>query len=447
MAVQEHQTGSHRCQCALCAEDRPFEIPPGLVNACLSGDLVVFAGAGTSTECRSVLPFTLYDDFCGELGIEDDPPFPTVMGRYEELHGRPALLKEIKSRLDNIKSFPELDGLASRFHRELATVFSIRTIFTTNWDDYFERECAATPFITEEDWGFWRSEDRKVFKLHGSITSPGSIVATDKDYKKCYRRLDRGLVGAQLKTLLATKTVVFIGYSFGDSDFNAIYRTLKRTMKDVLPRAFIVTLDDREPPPLVGQMHVVRTGAAHFMRELKKQLPAEVFLPDERFDVLPFVHAAAVNRHRELANGRSLREHPEDVHCLSYQDGLIHAFEHQMANLRAGGYSHVCHVEAWISLYEGYRAERLRARIYYEVAYIDGYLTGMYFLLADDESRPDLPFYYLFGAGDLKTVEDYTQAAETAQHAHKSAYAEATRIAARYDEGMVVHHPPMLKPA
>jgi hypothetical protein len=318
---------------------RPFEMPPEIVEACVDGDLVAFAGAGTSTESSRVLPFTLYSETVAELGVASDgewPDFPTAMQLFEERQGRAALLKEIKKRLDYVKSFPELDRTASRFHRELSTIFTITDIFTTNWDDYFERDCGATPFITEQDWAFWRETERKVFKLHGSVTSPGSIVATSRDYRACYRSLNRGLLGATLKTMLATKTVVFVGYSFRDSDFNAVYRLLRRLMKDILPKAYVVTLDDGDPPDPVSDAHVIRTDATYFLEALKAQLPESEFVPDAQLEGAAVMAAYVSHLHHDMLQKVSIADHPEVIFAAAYQDGLIHSFEHQVANRRWG---------------------------------------------------------------------------------------------------------------
>lgn len=188
-----HEPGS--CQCLACRSEQPFEMPEQLAEACIAGDLVVFAGAGISTESPMVMPVTFYDHIRAELDIdpEEDVAFDDLMSRFEAAKGRPALLEEIKRRLDYVRSFPNIDGEAGRFHTELSGIFTIREIVTTNWDEYFEQCCGAQPFVTDADWAYWNVSDRKVFKLHGSIMNPGSIIATEKDYARCYRGLNQGL--------------------------------------------------------------------------------------------------------------------------------------------------------------------------------------------------------------------------------------------------------------
>jgi hypothetical protein len=425
-------------------------MPPEILAACRSGNLVIFAGAGTSTEAATVLPVTLYSQIheALELPGDDASTFPRMMQRYEDRHGRSALLKQIKQRLDYVRSFPELERRASQFARALASLFPVTDIFTTNWDDYFERHCAATPFLTEQDWALWRDGDRKVFKLHGSISAPGSVVATDADYKRCYREMNKGLIGATLKTMLATKTVVFVGYSFGDADFNAVYGLLKRRMKDILPRAYIVSLDERDPPNPVSRLHVIRTDATYFVEQLKNALPDSEFIPDSRLEVAGYMASIVMAAHEQMLERHPLTEHPETAIAAMYQDGLIHAFEHQHANRTRGDYSHTCHVKAMIATYEELRVERLRHRHYGEVAYVDGFLAGLRFLLQSDDEREGLSLYQLFGhAGRLQRLDEFVAASQNAHALHKAAYREAERIASAHAPyGTVPHHLPMLLP-
>jgi hypothetical protein len=87
---------------------------------------------------------------------------------------------------------------------------------------------------------------RKVFKLHGSMNNLSTLVITTKDYKQCDRRLRTRQIGATLKHMLATKQVTFIGYSFGDPDLNSLLRFMRRELKDVLPRSWLLTPHGRD---------------------------------------------------------------------------------------------------------------------------------------------------------------------------------------------------------
>lgn len=427
----------------MCAGERPFEVPPQLADAFVDGNVVIFAGAGVSTEAPLVFPRTLYSEIAAELGIDavDGPSFPHLMSLYEERHQRMALLARIKQRLDYAKSFPEVDRAASRFHQELATAFTVDSIVTTNWDDYFERGCGATPFVTDMDWAYWRSSGRKVFKLHGSINSPGSMVATEADYERCYASLAEGQVGAELKKLLATKTVVFVGYSFQDSDFNAIYEIFAQRMQELLPKAYIVTLDESDPPAHVDHMHVIRTDGTYFVRKLKELYPEDEFIPDARVEAAPAAREFVRIVHHHMLDQGEMREDGEMYVAASYHDGLIHAFDHQMANRVTGQYSHRCYVLRQLEIYRELQEEKLAVPDYIDVAYIEGYLNGLAFLVVDADERASLPLYYVFGYDDeMATYDEFRQAAAQAPTLHPEAHEQASERAARLAPGVVWQH-------
>ncbi len=227
--------------CAVCGLNHPFDMPEDLVTAALENKVVIFAGAGISSESPRVYESTFAQRIAAELGETAALNFPQLMTRYVQRYGRVQLLRRIRARFDYMQEFPDLLRMATLFHHELATAFFLDQIITTNWDTYFEDYAAATPIVIPDDYAFWDLEGRKVFKLHGSMHNLSTLVATEHDYDDCYRRLRGGIIGASLRHLLATKQVVFIGYSFGDPDLNRILRFLRRELADVLPRSYLVT--------------------------------------------------------------------------------------------------------------------------------------------------------------------------------------------------------------
>lgn len=55
------------CVCATCASEKDFDFPEHLLDKITSGDVVVFAGAGISTENRAHCKSTLYEQIKSEL--------------------------------------------------------------------------------------------------------------------------------------------------------------------------------------------------------------------------------------------------------------------------------------------------------------------------------------------------------------------------------------------
>jgi len=441
-----HEHPGPKSACEICRNERDFEMPADIVDACADGRLVIFAGAGVSTESRTVLRQTFYDRIAGELGgALEGEAFPALMSRFAEAKGRRLLLQRLKERLEYVNAFPELRQIATRFHRELGTLFYVQDIVTTNWDPYFEEETGAQPLVTDKDFALWDMPGRKVLKIHGSIFNLGSIVATQQDYDHCYRALSRNVLGSTLKQHLATKTLVFVGYSFRDADFNRIYGFVRRQMADVLPRSYIISLDD-EALSAVRDAHVIATDGAFFIRRLKAQLLSRgCLLDDSRWDGIWAAHTDIYLRHQELYEKVDSHRVPAVVLCGHYQDGLMHAFGRMRERRGTGEYSHIHDVEHQISEYEGLRKKAVRRKRYHDAAYIEGYQNGLLYLMSSDKLRRALPKYFVYGSDrNLKSLTAFNREAAKAQQLHRGALKQAERIAMSVPRGTVVHHTPEL---
>ena len=320
-------------------------LPKEIVDAAENQKLAIFAGAGVSTEARGVFNLTLYDDVRRELkiGSKKRISFSDLMTLYCTRKTRRVLLHKIKSRFDYMKLFPEIYRDATRFHTELSTIPYIQEIVTTNWDDHFERECDAAPIVTPDDFAaFSDIPGRKVFKIHGSVTNYGSIVATAEDYRACYRHLRTGVIGSVLKVLLSSKTIAFVGYSFQDEDFGRVYRLLNREVRQLLPSAYVVTLDENAKATLASmRMNItpIVTDATFFLATLKAQLvKKKLMLPDERYSGLRTAYDTVFEAQNNIFP-IDPRSHPENIYSLVYQDGLMHGLEDVIGSRKSGRFS------------------------------------------------------------------------------------------------------------
>lgn len=438
------------CECVFCKNRRGFNMPAAIVEAIAEERLVIFAGAGVSTESPIVLPRSFYDDIRDELCLEAkiDMSFPELMSRYcSQPDGRIRLLRRIKERFDYLESFPELLRRASRFHQELATIPQINEIVTTNWDPYFEQYTAATPFVYPQDFSFWGVPGRKVFKIHGSVSSYGSIIATTEDYARCYKDIFNGIVGANLRMILATKTVLFVGYSLRDSDLVQTYEAIKGQMGNVLPQAYIITVDDRSAPRFKGMgLHPIVTDATYFLEILKANLISQGMMqPDSQFAGLNDEYQRVTKAHNDLTRHFDLKRRPVLLYTLCYQDGLMHGLERAAARALTGEYSRSGYVAEKCAYYEDLLNEKARHGIYHDVAYIEGYLESLYYLGAMTSRRGQaISRYYLSGNDEpIRTWRSFERALRRTK-AKKQAINYAKRFVDRLAPGMVFHHLPIL---
>jgi NAD-dependent SIR2 family protein deacetylase len=416
--------------CAQCGENHPFELPSELLDAAFAGTLVVFAGAGISTESPLRLGAGLFTSIATELGDgAESHTFPQLMSAYEKEFGRSQLLQRIRARFDYINGFPLLRADASRFHRTLSTAFFLDQIVTTNWDTYFEDRAAATPIVIPEDYAFWNLPGRKVFKLHGSMNNLGTIVATEEDYARCYRRLRDGPIGGSLKHLLATRRIVFIGYSFGDSDLDRILNFVRREMGDVLPRSFLVTphsYDGRDFP----QERVITTDGTYFMRRLKQAaVDHGVMRPDSVYATIDELAMRVSRARQRSARAFKVGKFPAAIYNWAYQDGLLHAFGRILALESSGEYSNT-HSHR-VASYELARKGALRTRQYFDAAYILGYRNGLMALEMNAGDTELMPVYFVWGSGhDLRDFGDFKGELLVAPRLHRAATRKAERIVA-----------------
>lgn len=438
-------------KCLICKNTQAFDLPSHLLSELQKQNVVLFAGAGVSTENKTVFPHTLYQEVREELKLPKDQflEFPLLMEMLcARPNGRKDLLQKIYKRFSYVAAFQELYRTATRFHRELATLFYVQDIVTTNWDDYFERECGAIPLVTPEDFAFWDLPGRKVFKIHGSVNNFGSIVVTEKDYDAAHARLERGTLGSVLKLLLATKTILYIGYSFTDHDFTAIQEYIRKELGELAPQAYIVSLDKASDERFKAlNLQPIYTDATHFLSFTKKHLEGNGhYLSDNRFDGIPDANARTRKAHKQLFQAFKPTSNPEVIYCAFYQDGLMHAFERIVDMKKTGEYSHRCRIAEQIQNYNEIRTEKVRARRYTDAAYIDGYMNGLIYLLLNDRERRSIPFFYVYGLRDQPTTfPQFKRALRKNSSLHKGAFALAKRIVAErlglHDE---IHHSPFL---
>ena len=114
-------------------------------------------------------------------------------------------------------------------------------VITTNYDCFFEKTFEGyKTFVGQDELVFSQLQGiAEIYKIHGSIESPSSIVINDEDYHK-FREKGKYLA-AKLMTIFMEYPIIFIGYSISDSDIQSILSDVV----ECLPTAKIDTLQKR----------------------------------------------------------------------------------------------------------------------------------------------------------------------------------------------------------
>ena len=439
------------CECEMCKNNKPFEMPNEIVEAAIEGNLVLFCGAGISTESKNVLPYSFYTSIKSELSVDEDLSFSQLMQRYcEQPNGRKKLLNSIRKRFEYIKSFPELERIASSFHRELAEIYQIKTIITTNWDTYFEDYCSAIPITIPEDFAFWDDNERYVLKIHGSINNLSTLIATEDDYLKCYDSLQKGAIGATLKHILTTKTVVFIGFSFGDDDLNQIMNYLHKEMNDIYPHVYLVTIDDKLKDQIgYKNSTAIVTAGTFFIHQLKNALIDKGLIAN--YDIKDAVSAIldTIEEIHQNTSHISLLDYPYVVYSLVYQDGIIHALERYLQNYETGEYCIPDKINHIVWSYQKHAEAFHDAHNYIDEAYCLGYRNAhiiMKFIVKDKNVLKSIsPFYLPNAKRALKNIQIFKDELDRVSSLN-SKYTKYVKGAIKdlSDNDIVIHHPPYL---
>jgi hypothetical protein len=222
----------------------PLPIPHELVEAIAKGDAVLFIGAGLSAGVGlpgwSALLTPLADEI--ELPLNRRGDLLLVAQYCQNKLGRQRLIESILTATDTTGK-----EITSN-HRRLVKLGG-KAWITTNYDDLLERtlrEAGVSPRVVVQDTSlsFTGGDAVTLLKVHGDRSQPESIVITKADYETIALR--QPLLQGKLKTLLAEKTFLFLGYSLGDPDFSLALAEVGQHLGEYRRMAYAVLFDADE---------------------------------------------------------------------------------------------------------------------------------------------------------------------------------------------------------
>ncbi len=248
-------------------------IPPELLEQMQRGNIVLFCGAGISVSEGGIPTGTqLAQELAGRCGLDSTTgmSLPEIAQVYELQFGHHSLIALIAGWIDDPRHQP------LRAHRLIA-VLPFQCIITTNWDTLLEQalEQARTPFIKvvrDSEVAYADQSRVLLIKLHGSIEQKDSIVVTGDDYYGVFARLPETLHVVQ--SYIATRTLLFLGYSLEDNDFKRLYLEMTRHLGKHGRRAYAVQI---HPPPVAIQywqeknVHIIGADVTDFLQALNKE--------------------------------------------------------------------------------------------------------------------------------------------------------------------------------
>jgi hypothetical protein len=304
----------------------------------LAEGCVIFVGAGSTTERRGErVLFYSHIKALSKYPEASSPSFPELMQFFcdQEDGGRHnRLIREALSRIESFCARGERNRDAIMFTDPLAEIPYFNRFVTTNWDPFLERSLdVLVPMVEDRDLAFWDDRKRQVLKIHGCITRPHSIVATQTDYDNCVSRSP--LIFNKLRDLMATKTFIFAGYSLRDPDFQQLWDAIVSSLGHFAKLAY--ALDPGATSEEIARwkergIRLVKLSDIFFVRTLRSRLERDGLIPSEQFLHFLDVQAQRITsihvRLGQISDGRFA--------SAMYQDGLLHALEDVLVSTRIG---------------------------------------------------------------------------------------------------------------
>jgi hypothetical protein len=218
--------------------------------------LAIFVGAGVSkssdTEYTS-LPLwgDLISELKSDLAITEELDYLKLAQLYYLEFGEQKYTQVLK------KYFPE-DIAPSSLHNTILKI-NPRVIITTNWDSIIENAIEQEGYLydticTDKDLVNSTSQN-KFIKIHGDFKNH-NIVFKEDDYLNYSR--DFPLIENYIKSVFSTHTVLFLGYSYNDTNLKHIMKWIQSHSSSV-PPMYLVNSKTNKPQESYLKNHGITT--------------------------------------------------------------------------------------------------------------------------------------------------------------------------------------------
>lgn len=152
-----------------------------------------------------------------------------------------SLIKDIQGKNDYLKilisnyllEFTQ-NGIPQKYAKEIdyLSKLNIDGIITTNWDNLAENIFSKfNVFVGQEDLLFSNTfEIGEIYKIHGCVYRPKSLVLTKEDYDEFNEK--NAYLAAKLITIFVEHPIFFFGYSLNDPNIQNLLGSIVKCFRD-----------------------------------------------------------------------------------------------------------------------------------------------------------------------------------------------------------------------
>lgn len=163
----------------------------------------------------------------------DDPAFRTLDIEHLQFikTGQSPFKVELAQYLKKISTWNPSMQDEINILRQLAKN-SLSGIITTNYDDMLEQVAEGyTVYTGQEELLFSPLQSlAEIYKIHGSMSMPASIIITQDDYQEFEQK--SAYLAAKLMTIFMEYPIIFIGYSLSDPNIKTIMQAIVRGLAE-----------------------------------------------------------------------------------------------------------------------------------------------------------------------------------------------------------------------
>jgi NAD-dependent SIR2 family protein deacetylase len=167
-------------------------------------------------------------------------------------------------------------------HKQLFKIPHFRTIITTNYDRLFE-QCYGNKIrvaIDNVDIQYLQEAKVELFKIHGCITRPASIIITHKDYTNFTKSyIDETNYWSVVKARIITRPILFLGYGLKDDNVNITIDRIMEAVGSHKRECYMVApkLSEMEKIELIKKNIVyIDSTAEKFIKELTENIKENI---------------------------------------------------------------------------------------------------------------------------------------------------------------------------
>lgn len=208
-------------------------------------NVVLFIGAGFSLYTGLPSGNKLKEELINSVpDLKDDLNYNDSLNKVADdiinlQNGSRNSTNKLLRKLFNKTNFENLET-----HQKLASIPHISSIITTNYDKTLEIAYSDNHHLIykDEDLAYIEKSKINIYKIHGTIDDLDSIILSKKDYNDLYKNnFSNSLIWSQIKSLLTTKTVIYIGYGHEDDNIDVITDFIHDSIGSNFKEAYLIS--------------------------------------------------------------------------------------------------------------------------------------------------------------------------------------------------------------